>query len=689
MKQTRQIFFFLIRLLLSAGAVFFLWKACEEFYKLAWGVGDWLGGFSPKLGPAFFFFILACLAILAVFLLALWRPAQTRAWLLRLTPLRERLGWARWLLVGLILVIPVWLLQYSYWGGVFEGAAMRLLLLGVMTLTIAALTTKGQENILQLPDVSVALLLISAAFYLGEAFHWVSDYPFSFSWSEGNRIWDYSALFGRRLYNFPQDQSIYAFIDRGRQLLWGLPFLFPGITLRGIRLWDGLVTSLPYAILGWVAFQRFKGHTALWFLAGVWAFVFLTQGPIYTPLVISAILVAIAWRRPLWIALPLIVLAGYYAQMARYTWMFAPAMWAGMLYLADAPAEGQKATKRQWVVAILLVLAGLLGGIGIDRLLQTGQRITAAPSASIIAQETSPAADVISPSGLLQVLTRQPLLWERLLPNATFPPGILLGVVLVTAPLIILLIYLIRTRRWQLDWLRGLVVAGPLVLFLAVGLVVSVKIGGGSNLHNLDMFLIGLLLAAALAWRAGGFRALAHLDKEPLWVQSLMVVMMLVFAYQPLLGAGPIELPAEVIVKRALSGIREQVELAAQDGEVLFMDQRQLLTFGYVPKIPLVDDYEKKLMMDTAMSGDADYFKSLYKDLARHRFSLIVSEPLHTRVHESEYQFGDENNAWVKWVAGPILCYYKPLKTYKEVKVQLLVPRAGGGDCADLPGGAP
>ena len=689
MKQGRRIFSFLIRLLLSGGAVFFLWKACEEFYNLAWGLGTWLGGFSPKLGPAFFFFILICLAILAVFLLALWWPAQLHAWLFRIIPLRERLGWARWLLVFLILIAPVRLLQYSYWGGLFTGTTMRLLLLAVMAIAIAALITKGQENMIKLPNVSVALLLISAAFYLGEGFHWVSDYPFSFSWSEGNRIWDYSALFGRRLYNFPQDQQIYAFIDRGRQSLWGLPFLFPGVTIKGIRLWDGLVTTLPYAILGWVAFQRFKGHTALWFLAGVWAFVFLTQGPIYTPLVISAILVAIAWRRPLWIALPLIVLAGYYAQMARYTWMFAPALWAGMLYLADAPAEGQKATKRQWVAAILVVLAGLLGGIGVDRLMETGQRIAAAPSASVIVQETSPESDVISLPGLLHVLTRQPLLWERLLPNATYPLGILLGVVLVSAPLVILLIYLVLTRRWQLDWLRGLVVAGPLVLFLAVGLVVSVKIGGGSNLHNLDMYLIGLLLAAALAWRAGGFRVLANLDLEPLWVQGLMVVMMLVFAYQPLLGAGPIDLPADDIVNNALTGIREQVELAAQEGEVLFMDQRQLLTFGYVPKIPLVDDYEKKYMMDTAMTGDADYFNSLYQDLARHRFALIVSEPLRTRVRQSEYQFGDENNAWVKWVAGPVLCYYKPLVTYKEVKVQLLVPRAGAGECNDIPAGAP
>ena len=685
MKQTSRVLPFLIRLLLSAGAIYFLWKACLEFYNLAWGLGTWLGGFSPKLGPAFFVFILICLAILAGFLLALWRPTQTHAWLLRLTPLRERLGWVRWLLVSLILIAPAWLLQYSYWGGLFTGKSMRLLLLAVMTLAIAALITKGQENTVKLPNVSVALLLIAAVFYIGDAFHWVNSYPFSYSWSEGNRIWDYSALFGRRLYNYPQDQPIFAFIDLGRQSLWGLPFLLPGIPIWGIRLWDGLVTTLPYAILGWVAFQRFKGHTALWFLAGVWAFVFLTQGPIYTPLVISAILVAIGWRRPLWVALPLILLAGFYAQLARYTWMFAPAMWAGMLFLADTPAEGKKATKQMWVSAALVVLTGLVGGIAIQPLLESRQLMAAAP----VLQETQPGSDVISPSGLLQVLTRQALIWERLLPNSTYPPGIVFGLVLVSAPLVIFLIYLVWTRRWGLDWLRGVVVAGPLVLFLIVGLVVSVKIGGGSNLHNLDMFLIGLLLAAALAWRAGGYLVLAHLDKESIWVQILLVVMMLVFAYQPLLGAGPISLPPKDTIEQALAKINEQVALAAQEGEVLFMDQRQLLTFGYVSKIPLVVDYEKKFMMDTAMSENAAYFEGLYKDLASHRFSLIISEPLRTRERESDYQFGDENNIWVKWVAGPVLCYYQPLATFKEVRVQLLVPQAGGGDCKDIPEGLP
>jgi hypothetical protein len=513
----------------------------------------------------------------------------------------------------------------------------------------------------------------------------LNDYPFSFSWSEGNRIWDYSTLFGRRLYNYPQDQPIFAFIDLGRQSLWGLPFLLPGIPIWGVRLWDGLVTTLPYAILGWVAFQRFKGHQALWLLTGVWAFVFLTQGPIYTPLIICAILVVIGWRRPLWIALPLVLLAGFYAQLTRYTWMFAPAMWAGMLYLADAPEDGHRAIRKQWGVAILVVLSGLAGAIAVPRLLESTQLIASTPVPRVSNAET----DVISLPGLMHVLTRQALLWERLFPNATYPPGILQGLVMVSAPLVIYLIYLVWTRRWRLDWLSGAVVAGPLILFLVVGLVVSVKIGGGSNLHNLDMYLIGLLFAAALAWRAGGYQALANLDEEPAWVQSLLVLMMLVFAYQPILGAAPNSLPSKAFIEQALSKINEEVELAVQQGEVLFMDQRQLLTFGYVPKIPLVVDYEKKFMMDTAMSEDTDYFKGLYNDLANHRFSLIISEPLRAQERVSEYQFGDENNVWVRWVAAPILCYYKPLATFKEVKVQLVIPREGVGDCPDIPGGQP
>jgi hypothetical protein len=490
------------------------------------------------------------------------------------------------------------------------------------------------------------------------------------------------------LYNYPQNQPIFAFIDLGRQSLWGLPFLLPGITIQGVRLWDALVITFPYALLGWIAFQRFRNHTTLWLLGGVWAFVYLSQGPIYTPLVLSAILVAIAWRRPLWLALPLIALAGFYAQLARFTWMFAPALWAGMVIFADETPWTKPMTRRGWTAALSGVLAGVLGGFIIPRLVNSSSGAIVQVTDTFIEREVGTTGSLISISGLTHVLTRQPLLWERLLPNPTYYPGVLLALIFTTLPLVLLLIHLVNTRRWQLDRLRGAFVLAILLLFLGIGLIVSVKIGGGSNLHNMDMFMIGMVFAAALAWKAGGYQVLSQLGREAVWVQWLVVVMMAILAYPPVLGARPPKLPSPDKVETALERIQEEVQGASQQGEVLFMDQRQLLTFGYVPRIPLIPDYEKKYLMDNALSDNQTIFEKLYADLARQRFALIVSEPLHTGIRESEYHFGDENNAWVKWVSTPILCYYKPLVTFREVRVQLLVP-PGFTECPELPISAP
>ena len=112
------------------------------------------------------------------------------------------------------------------------------------------------------------------------------------------------------------------------------------------------------------------------------------------------------------------------------------------------------------------------------------------------------------------------------------------------------------------------------------------------------------------------------------------------------------------------------------------MDQRQLLTFGAIRNVPLVGPYEKKRLMDEALSQNTAYFRPFYADLAAHRFSLIISSPLRTPIKDNEYGFGEENNAWVKWVAKPILCYYAEQDTLNEVKVELLAPIATPAACA-------
>ena len=155
---------------------------------------------------------------------------------------------------------------------------------------------------------------------------------------------------------------------------------------------------------------------------------------------------------------------------------------------------------------------------------------------------------------------------------------------------------------------------------------------------------------------------------------GVLLLALVVPLVQPLLGLGPVGLPDPVKWKDALGGTRDAAVDAARQGEVLFIDQRQLLTFGFITYVPLVPDYEKKYMMDLAMANDDAYFARFNQDLAAHRFKLIVSEELFTNYQGKNYTFGNENDAWVKYVSIPVLCYYQPSATYKGI-TQLLVPR--------------
>jgi hypothetical protein len=106
-----------------------------------------------------------------------------------------------------------------------------------------------------------------------------------------------------------------------------------------------------------------------------------------------------------------------------------------------------------------------------------------------------------------------------------------------------------------------------------------------------------------------------------------------------------------------------------------------LLTFGAVEAIPFIPAYEKKYMMDQSLAANAAYFQPYYRDLAKARFALIITEPLRTGLKGQDGVFSEENDAWVKWVSAPTLCFYEPIMTDKSVGVQLLVPRQAPKNC--------
>jgi hypothetical protein len=513
------------------------------------------------------------------------------------------------------------------------------------------------------------LVCISGAIYA--ALDWLSavnNYPFSQGWSEGNRFWDYSLMFGKSRYINPGNGPIFAFISTGRQLLWALAFLIPGINIFGVRLWDALLWILPALLLGWVCLSKDRtGARFSWlWKAGfaVWSFIFLAQGPIYAPLIVCAILVVAALRQKnLVFGVLLVILAGYYAYISRWTWTYAPGLWAGILALLDISEPGFRQGKwKQLSRPIVLGLAGYLGGQLLPKIILIIHNIRISSINN---------AFIINPTS---AVARQPLLWDRMLPNSTYTPGILLGTLWAGLPLVVLLVWLYWKRIWRPNFLQIAAMVIPTVAFLAVGLIASAKIGGGSNLHNIDMFWITLVLIGAWALKdvRSRFPFNSQLRNGLILLLSFVLVLPATYAIQ---YGSRLTFPPESIVETTLQGIQATVNVDLKYGEVLFMDQRQLLTFGNITNIPLVGDYEKKYMMDQALAGDSAYFQTFYQDLAHNRFSMIVSEPLETFQQRPGEIFGDEGDDFVKWVSIPVLCYYQPVATFRETGVQLLEPR--------------
>ncbi len=664
-----------------------------ELYEIAWGTGNRFGEFSLKWGVGFALSLIFLFSLLLLLGLLLWKKNTLEPFFAQIISLRQKLTFLRWILALLLLILPIYFLQYTLWGLVFSGIYFRLFLWLLLTLILGILFTQDEYHLISWHPFLASLLFTSTSFTLASVFSFVSAYPFNLYWSDGNRIWDYSLLFGRRFYNYPADQPIEALISTGRQFVWGIPFLLPHPTIFISRLWSAIVLSLPYALFGWILFRDPKAKKTMWILLGIWTFLFLNQGPIYTPLVLSAILVAIAWGRPLWLAMLLLAISGYYAGATRFTWMFAPAIWAGMLELSGIPLKkDSRLTAKDWKRATAISLAGLSSWY-------------LAPIVKIFS-ETVSSEGAVAFAG--NTAFKQTLLWYRLFPNDTYPEGILGGLLIAILPLIILIVYLLRKKYWKPSFWQKLAIFGSLLVLLIVGLIISTKIGGGNNLHNLDMFLITLIFVAAIAWKNGGRQWVKESENTPLWIKITLFLLIALPTFSSLsnispnislsesellivktltdydlLTSPPIEkLPSDEEIQKALGYISETAELADVQGEVLFMDLRQLLTFGYVPKIRLVPEYEKKMMMNEAMANNSTYFQPYYEDLANHRFSLIVTEPLKIALKNKEGVFAEESDAWTKWVAAPTLCFYEPLKTFKSVYAQLLVPREEPLDCS-------
>lgn len=480
----------------------------------------------------------------------------------------------------------------------------------------------------------------------------ISTNPFTLGWSEGSRYYYASLFFSEKLYGqrFPLP-----LLHPTRYFLQSLPFLIDGLPIWVHRLWQVLLWIGMTGLTAQGLVQRLAPANR-WWKAAVWgwAFIFLLQGPVYYHLLVCVIIVLFGFNpQRFWQTLITLVLASIWAGVSRINWTPVPAMMMLALYALETPYRNAGGFWRYWFKPAIWTGAGFISALGSYALY-----IHFSGNTNREAFGSSFTSDLI---------------WQRLFPNATFPVGILPGILIISLPLFILALQKFRWQEWH-PW-RVTALVSILTVLLGGGIIVSLKIGGGSNLHNLDAFIVLFMVTGAyLAFDRYIPEVESARQTRLNWISLLLLVAV------PLAW----NLPGDYAIRtwnyeesmkevRALERITN--DALKNNGKILFIWQRQLLTFDILPNIPLEPKYETVELMEMVMSGNQAYLDEFYTDLKNKKYLLIIIDEQVGVIRTDDAAFDDENNLWVKRVTNPLLQSYWRMERLIFNHIDIYMPR--------------
>ena len=541
----------------------------------------------------------------------------------------------------------------------FENYYQRAALTFLFAFIIAALLKNIHKETPFNTIFFASLLAVGFCYQCGTYINSVSSNPFTLSWSEGSRYYYASLVVAQKLYgqNIPL-----SFLHPSRYLVLSVPFLLRQDSIFIHRAWQVFLWITTTLVCMITLVKRLRNRDFWWQVILVCSgFLFLQQGPVYYHLLLCAIAVFIGFDKDkFWRSLIVVVFASIWAGISRINWYPLPGVLAALLYLLEKTRSSEKNLWEYIKIPLLYIATGLVFSLAANL-----AYIPLSGNADVEQFTTSFTAD---------------LLWNRLLPGPTFPKGILTGILWLCAPCLILVIMRFYRKEHTLNKITPFFIVFALSVFFTGGLVVSVKIGGGSNLHNMDAFL--LLLMTCVYYLE--FTDLAGEDgsRPAAPLRGLFLILMLL---QPLFWSFSIWSPRSIYSAESLQhdlqeikGYTESITRQHPDSEILFINERQLLTFGYIPEVELIPEYELLELMEMAISNQGDYLQLFYERLAAHEFDMIVIDKQYLNFKNEEDAFSEENNAWVRNITIPLMKYYTPITWLRYTDTEIYIPRPAG-----------
>lgn len=516
-----------------------------------------------------------------------------------------------------------------------------------------------KRDIPWLTSLLMVALFAASLHLLATQFSGVTSYPFAMGWSETSRYYYPSLFLSQEIFGMRLPWPI---LHPSLHLLLVPPYFF-NVPLWFHRFWQ---VFLRFALLGLTAQVliwrlSIKDRVFRWLL-WVWMVLYLFQGPVYFHLAVPLILMLWGYSkgndRRTWIFL---IIASIWSGLSRINWYPMPGILASVLFLLEVPYQGEKLWRYLLKPALWTVI-----GFGVAF---ATQRVYIALSG------------IPNPEFFYTSLTSN-LLWYRLFPNASYQFGVLPAALIASLPMWAAILTVFRQRRADLHSLRlGLIFAALLVLF-AGGLAVSMKIGGGVDIHNMDAYLSLLLIVTAYLVFAR-YAPETGSQTNPVSLHwSVLALLVAVPAWFALQSGVSIKIYDATRTGAVLAELQAQVDsVDAQGGEILFITQRHLVSMHMLDGVTMIPEYEREELMEMAMGNNQEYLRTFRTDMDNQRFAMIVVDPFNFRLLGKNYAFGEENNAWVQRAMKPILCNYREAMVFPEDQIAIYVPQVGERQC--------